>query len=509
VSNVFGTVNLSFGIHATDANALTVDGCTFTPPAATTDNFLAAAIIADTALQSLQVTRCRFFLWPQSAEPTRAPWADLSAGNTTRPPYQIRTGILQVPVSAPAGTTSTPVETNANGTFTHPSLHDARFADNLFDGATVPVLTLSQLGTVALTGNTVRAGYAGFWLVSYTVLDDLMSIFQQLISNVGWRNQWPATPALSDPILPLVAVVGSGLSYTAPEGSARAAVNRAAAAAAISVRAPILRELSVIFGVPAQADFAVTDGDVGNSLIPRITVSSNQVDAVIQSSYSGAALTVADIQSSQQPPPATASSLLVSGNRLRSRVPGPVASAVFFAQCTITGNAVTNEAVATGAIGGVPAVSPGSLFVVNPSPITSMVSALAGATITGNVLVAPATLPTRPVTIPAPMNDWANFNTILPALVPPPTVPTVTGIYPSFGGSIFGTISVNIIGTGFTNATRVAFGTTTARFDINSDTQILAFSPPGLAGTVDVTVTTPAGTSATSPVDRFTYYYFL
>lgn len=506
VNNVFGTAKLSFGIHATDADALTVEECTFTPPATMTDNFLAAAIIADTALQALQVVRCRVFQWPEGAEPTYAPWADLSAGNTTTPPYQILAGFLQFPVSAPADTTSTPVEISNGGTFTHPSLHDARFADNVFDGATVPILALSQLGTVAVTGNTVRAAYAGFWLVSYTVLSEIVNVLEQLISNARWRNRWPGTPALSDPILLLAAIAGSGLSYTAPEGSARSAARTTAVAAAAPVPASVLRILPVIFGAPAQADFAVAEGDIGKSLIPRITVSSNQVDAVIRSSYSGAALTAADIQSSQQPPPATASSLLVTGNRLRGRVSGPVASAAFFPQCTITGNVVTNEAVATGAIGAVPAVNPVSLFVVPPSVTTSMVSALTGTTITGNVLVAPATLPARPVTIPAPMNDWANFNTILPALAPPPTVPTVTGVFPPFGDPIFGATSVVITGTGFTGATRVAFGAAPAGFDVSSDTQIITTAPPGGFGTVDVTVTTPAGTSATGPADLFTYY---
>ena len=37
-----------------------------------------------------------------------------------------------------------------------------------------------------------------------------------------------------------------------------------------------------------------------------------------------------------------------------------------------------------------------------------------------------------------------------------------------------------------------------------NDTTITADSPAG-TGTVDVTVTTPAGTSATSPADQFTY----
>jgi hypothetical protein len=37
-----------------------------------------------------------------------------------------------------------------------------------------------------------------------------------------------------------------------------------------------------------------------------------------------------------------------------------------------------------------------------------------------------------------------------------------------------------------------------------SDTEITAASPPG-SGTVDVTVVTPTGTSATGPADLFSY----
>jgi uncharacterized membrane protein len=39
---------------------------------------------------------------------------------------------------------------------------------------------------------------------------------------------------------------------------------------------------------------------------------------------------------------------------------------------------------------------------------------------------------------------------------------------------------------------------------VDSDTQITAISPAG-TGTVDITVTTPAGTSAVSQDDQFTY----
>src|SRR5207302_1493660 len=56
----------------------------------------------------------------------------------------------------------------------------------------------------------------------------------------------------------------------------------------------------------------------------------------------------------------------------------------------------------------------------------------------------------------------------------------------------------------------VHFGAAGATFTAVSDTQARATSPPvGASGTVDVTVTTSGGTSATTAADRFTYTAFL
>jgi hypothetical protein len=82
--------------------------------------------------------------------------------------------------------------------------------------------------------------------------------------------------------------------------------------------------------------------------------------------------------------------------------------------------------------------------------------------------------------------------------------PTVTGISPASGQASGGT-SVMITGTFFTGATAVSFGTSAAAsFTVNSATSITAVSPAG-AGTVDVTVTTPTGTSAPTSGDQFLY----
>jgi hypothetical protein len=66
---------------------------------------------------------------------------------------------------------------------------------------------------------------------------------------------------------------------------------------------------------------------------------------------------------------------------------------------------------------------------------------------------------------------------------------------------------VKISGRELADATSVSFGTVRAvRFTINSaGTSIIAYSPAGSPGTVNVTVTTPLGTSTITTADRFTF----
>jgi hypothetical protein len=82
--------------------------------------------------------------------------------------------------------------------------------------------------------------------------------------------------------------------------------------------------------------------------------------------------------------------------------------------------------------------------------------------------------------------------------------PRVLGIAPAIGPASGGT-TVTIGGTGFTNATSVAFGGVGATFTVNSDTSISATSPLQNAGTVDVTVSSSGGTSTPSAADQFRF----
>lgn len=82
--------------------------------------------------------------------------------------------------------------------------------------------------------------------------------------------------------------------------------------------------------------------------------------------------------------------------------------------------------------------------------------------------------------------------------------PTVSAVSPA-GGPGSGGTSVTISGTGFYPGASVAFGGVgAASVTYVSPYELIAVAPAG-SGTVDVTVTTGEGTSATSPDDQFAY----
>ncbi len=91
-------------------------------------------------------------------------------------------------------------------------------------------------------------------------------------------------------------------------------------------------------------------------------------------------------------------------------------------------------------------------------------------------------------------------------------VPAVTGVSPALGPTVGGN-TVGITGTGLgmssTGAVTVDFGGVAAGYgsylDGNPNT-VYINAPPGM-GSVDVTVTTPGGTSAMSPADQYNYVY--
>jgi hypothetical protein len=82
--------------------------------------------------------------------------------------------------------------------------------------------------------------------------------------------------------------------------------------------------------------------------------------------------------------------------------------------------------------------------------------------------------------------------------------PSISSVSPGFGPTVGGT-QVTITGTNLTNAVAVDFGVNPAAIVSDSDTKLVVTNPGSGAGTVNVTVTTAAGTSATTSADAFDY----
>ena len=83
--------------------------------------------------------------------------------------------------------------------------------------------------------------------------------------------------------------------------------------------------------------------------------------------------------------------------------------------------------------------------------------------------------------------------------------PVVSQVTPQLGTTAGGG-SVSILGSGFTTASAVLFGTTPATsFTVNGDNSITAVVPAHAGGPVDVTVTNGLGTSATNSADLYLY----
>jgi hypothetical protein len=84
-------------------------------------------------------------------------------------------------------------------------------------------------------------------------------------------------------------------------------------------------------------------------------------------------------------------------------------------------------------------------------------------------------------------------------------VPHVSYLAPAFGSTAGGT-SVTIVGAGFSEASAVRFGSLPAsHVTYESEGTLVATSPPAPEGDVNVTVTTPGGTSPRGPGNVYLY----
>lgn len=140
---------------------------------------------------------------------------------------------------------------------------------------------------------------------------------------------------------------------------------------------------------------------------------------------------------------------------------------------TLTGTGFTGATAVT--FGGTPSAS---FTVVSATGITAVAPAGAG---TVQIMV----------TTPDGTSNGIGFTYTI-------ATPAISSVAPN-QGSVEGGNTVTLTGTGFTGATSVRFGTVAAAFIAVSATQATAVAPAAPTGTVNVTITTPGGTSAGIP----------
>jgi hypothetical protein len=216
----------------------------------------------------------------------------------------------------------------------------------------------------------------------------------------------------------------------------------------------------------------------------------------------------------------TASNVVVAGTTsLTATAPPGTAGTVVDITVTTTGGTSTTSAAdqytyTNGPI--ITAIAPAAGPVAGGNTVTITGTTLSGATAvkfgTANAAITSNTATKITATAPAGTAGTVDITVTTSGGTSPTTAsdrytytnaPTVSSVSPNAGPTAGGT-GVTITGTNLSGATAVKFGTTSAAITGNTATQITAIAPAG-TGTVDVTVTTPGGTSGTSNTDHYTY----
>jgi hypothetical protein len=452
-------LGIEIGMSVHGAADLRVQECTFSFSNREA-NLFGAAIYATGEISNLTLAKC----WFGAPDAARVPFADLITGQA-QGPYLLRFGYLQVPnASTPTTVTEGEVVPRGNavgvavaGTAApgavsaSPVLDGARIVECTFEGLTVAVLGFGTLGAVRLDGNTVVSCYGGFWLLSVdspvwvSVIDRLAGGDPNTLNALSSPALLPLS-VLADRVLALALAIARVLPQSPPAGASgifraipgvtaadlasslrrftAVASSLFTAAPATSVAAKVEKKVADLisevppaikglFQHPAAADAAaeIPEDDPGTALVLRIEVAANEVDAVIEASYSGAGLAILDLAKGS-----SGGSVIMGGNRIRSRYPtGFTASLVRIAEGTLTGNVVANELQAT----------QGAKLLAAPAEQTQVSRSLVltpwgtiheqgpppALAVTGNVFIGAPNLPPRPG-VAAPLNTWEPFNAI-------------------------------------------------------------------------------------------------
>lgn len=455
-------VEIGMSVHA--ATDLRVQECTFSFSNRDT-NLFGAGIYATGEISDLTLARC----WFGAPDAVRVPFADLITGQAEGP-YLLRFGYLQVPNTIVSGVVAPPSAGGTAGAIPAPTsapaagpaspvLDGARIVGCTFEGLTVAVLGFAALGAARLEANTVVSCYGGLWLLCVdsglwvSVIDRMAAGDPNTLDALSSPALLPLS-VLADRVLALALAMARVLPESPPAGASAVfrlipSVSAAdlafslrrftdvtsslfapippagatSAAATVEKAAKLVSDVPLairgLFHNPAVADAGaqIPEDDPGTALVLRIEVAANELDCVIEASYSGAGLAILDLAKTS-----SGGSVIMGGNRIRSRYPtGFTASLVRIAEGTVTGNVVANElqAIQGARLLAAPAdrTQLSRSLVLTPWATINEQGPPPALAVTGNAFVGRPDLPARPG-VAAPLNTWEPFNAI--TTYPPP-----------------------------------------------------------------------------------------
>ena len=425
-------LRVAIGISAHHAAGLTVENCAFDLPDPGHANSFGAGIFATGAMDGIAIPGCTFHSGHHrvtdhrrhhrqlrsSGQSPKIWFNELTTGNQVDSTHQLSFGYLQVPTFRP--------DSDEEG---RPHrLDDGLIEDCIFRGITVPALAMAHLGALRVNRNMVCDAYGGFWFVSLAD-PDLSVMFDRIAGGDAAAYQKVSGDCGGAPLLDRIFVIATAIGQVLPEPPR--AGGRSVAGAILTPDAALLAlarqtfsdfytqatgvaelpdEIDVLFTNPdaAESEMVAEAEDGGTNRIPRedhdssrrrlslrLDLGDCEIDARIGDSNCGAGLLFADFT-------ARAGSVLIHGNRIRSRFPAGETMAVMgVREACISGNIVANDVHPTGRL-------------QSYSLCLAAVTKPPAVAITGNVFIDdPRQCPPDPE-----LPDLSQLNTVIPYVAP-------------------------------------------------------------------------------------------
>jgi hypothetical protein len=550
-------LRMAIGVFAPQTNGLTIEDCRFVFGVEDTFNVFGAGVFATGRTTGVTVSGCDFVV---TDPPRVVKFYDLAAGSNIQPqpPYQLTFGYLHI---AP----SLRVEPGQVG-----DLRDATIERCLFEGVTVAAFAMTQIGAIRICDNVVRDCYGGFWLISIVDPVYIADFYDIAIGDQGsFQNYSEDAMAWICDRIPVIANAIGELLVEVTVGSADAPTKapqppqpgdagrlKAALSALLGGKRPM-----TIAPVADTGTGMTLQLDLGGCLVDAVVADSYSGSGLLVLDFTpdpGSAL-VHDNRIRTRFSLGEAASLIgltracVTANQIANEVV-PTGEAVgagadslsivvsaggdlyVGSPVAITGNVFVDPTLLPPRPASIAAVLrdwdvlntvldyPGPPVVTSLTPTEGTQGTIV--TVTGTALgeaslvlfggfASTNTIPVSPTEVSAvapPGSGTVDVTVTNPlgtsAIAQPDdqftyAAPVVTGVNPT--EAVAGT-TVTISGQYFTGLNTISFGAF-GNDGINfvDDGTVTAVAPQGY-GTVDVTVTTPAGTSAISqPADQFTF----